>query len=503
MPEHSRAVKAYRDTLGDAIVGEFAGPESLHPRYIEMRDARHACLTLQEGTKALRRDAAVSGHRGGGTWTDRKMPPAPDTRQFIWPSSDGEEKKRPGEYLSRYEDRVRRLRIDNVFKSSVTAISSKPFTTRPTVTGWAPFLVDLLEGKGTGIDGRGASLMAFYRPAFEAKLFAGIHFLRLEVFSATARVPALVHLFADDLLFWSWERVSGVPTLRSANIHLRDGERLTYNTVGESMLWAKWVWAKDADDWSINDFGVLPAGIEPIFPLYTDWRRPFESPPPFADAAEAMMEAVRATSEADALRKRIANSPLFVVSGWKSGVETKSDGTKSVKALPFQAGGLVFTEEAKTDYLQIDAQALPALRETIDEDLARVREMIQSARRREIPGDQVTATEISFYAGHEMTFLQAAVASDAASLRKAVSMMARAAGAITGSDGEITIPLSFDAEEKRAVLSALKPWYDARVVTDEVAVELIAQAYPELPDDIVKRMRRPTQPAPDPAGSAE
>jgi len=496
MIAQSAALKAYLDGL--QIVGEAAGPESIHPRYLELRELRHASMTLMEGVPALRRDArgqpATGASAGLSAWGDTRSLPAVSGQRFLFPETVNETQVRAGEAMSPWARRVARLRISPVYRTAVEAIAATPFSGRPTIAGWSPALADLLDGKGAGVDGRGSSVMAFYREVFRLKHFAGIHWARLEAFRGDGRtVPALVHLAADELLFWHWERVAGVPTLRSANVHLREGERLTYNTANDGaavkVVWAKWSKASGAEYWKILDRDEVPIGVVPLVPFYSAWGTPFESQPPYADAAELQMEVARAQSEADDLRRRIAKGTTFVVTGWKDGIQRNRDGTESVKPLPVQAVGLVFTGEANVQNVQIDAAPLEALRETIAQDEDLIRESCGSTSRRVLPGEAVTATEIGLRSTESRSFMSASVLSDAASLTVCAEMMEKALGSIATGAGQITIPLSFDADEKRAVLAALDPWHARGVVPGEVVAELIAQAYPEIGAEAVEKLR--------------
>ena len=108
---------------------------------------------------------------------------------------------------------MRRLRINNVFKYSLSAAAAMPYRNQVVAEGWPSKIQD---GLGN-VDGQGNDLTAFLRIASGRKFFAGIHFA-VATLSKDGKRWFWVHVDASEWTNWSWLYEGGRVRLLEARI---------------------------------------------------------------------------------------------------------------------------------------------------------------------------------------------------------------------------------------------------------------------------------------------
>lgn len=489
----------------EKILGRQMVPDKVHPSYAAYAEERALSLALQIGTSAMKRDALTA------------FTPLPNLsttgaggQRWFWPESPEEVIPETIGGKSLYDRRVQRMRTENVFAECVRSTAAAPFGSELEVSNWHAVLLDRFQGKNGGIDGRGGTITDFYRTAFERKLFAGVHFVRV----ATAEgLPIWYHLDADDLLDWDWTFDRGTFRLLGAVVQVEGGRRLVFNTYRQgsafSIMWEEHEAEGSGSKFKLVNSGKSSGDTVPIVPWYTDWGAVMYSPPPFADAARSQAEVIRARSLADNLRRKISCSDAMVITGWAPmKVETKEGGISSnpeAEGVPRVGSMLCLPNpEARAQWQSIDSGSLDALERSLESDLASIRRQCMDPLRQTWRGD-VKATEINFHGHRARSYLEALVKSDLATLRTAAGVSCKLLGLPVPESGLIDMNPDLDPGAKdakrAAALDRIFEWRKAGAVSEEffltAARHLSTDIPPEVWDLAMPALEVEAEPEPD------
>ena len=440
------------------------------PEWEEDETERALPLALKEGIRALKRDAGIFEHGQIVTsHTDVTAASsgtrAPGLRRWLWPNPGEEDLVEQAGTLgeTRFQKRMRRLRMNNVFKMSLAGAASMPWRNPVQATGWGP-----TEDIFGDVTGQGQTLTDFGRTASIAKFFAGIHFGLVELdedVSAAVR-PYWVHVPASAWRHWTWTVEGGRVRLLEAKIEMAPADfdvpedpnsfdpaeeapraiqvyRAGNPRADAGSLERKYrvmryeradggEWAEAWEDWRTPGRGVL--SDIPAVPFYSSWEEPFRSPPMFVDPAFSELELVRKRSELDDLERK-AKEPFLLVTG---AAPTKTDSGSTDMGDVFY----LHSPDADGKMIQLDASNIQLLSEEIDKGEAAVRLACLDPMMGQ-PTGRTTATEIGFREMRVSSWLEASARSDIGSLNQMAIYTALLVGAETAArEGTLTLPTS-------------------------------------------------------------
>lgn len=483
-------------------IGRRMTPKSTHPDYAAGVERRALSLALAEGSTAIRADAGALGFAALQTATDSSQPLT--GRRWFWPDSPEELDVDPTLGASLYERRVRGLRVDNVYAESIRSTAAMPFSAEVMFAGWPAVAERRLRGEEGGVDGRGSGITDFYRVAFETKLFAGLHYLRI---GKSGDWPIWYQLDADSLRDWEWTYLDGRFRLLGAVVDT-GSSRLTYNTLADmSVAWEEYIHeGKDGNRWVLKDSGRSAASQVPIIPFYCEWKTPFWSPPRFEDAADTQAEAIRARSRADNTRRKASCSDTMVIAGWKWRQKRPGDASgepHGAPRIPRAGSALVFEDDVRTAWQAIDASNLEYIRDDIKADLESVRRQCLDPLRQTVEGD-VKATEINFHGRRSQSYIEALVRSDMATLRTALGMTVEMLGLPVPAAAQCSMSPEFHADQRQGTVDRVAGWAEKGLVSKEFFLETARRLTPDIPEELWEEEVRRRSPAvaPDPERAA-
>jgi hypothetical protein len=423
-------------------------------------------------------------------------------RRWIWPASSEElEKDKALDGDSLYDQRVRSLRLDNAYAECIRSGAAMPFTVELQLGVWPGVLDKKLNGLNGGVDGRGSRARDFYRVAFEEKLFAGIHFLRIDM---SGKQPIWLHLRADDLLDWEYTYIDGEFVLLGANLVTGHGRRMTFNTIltgnTRTVVWRKYLWDGKGKCWSPCDGqanGKWPTNSVPIIPWYTDWREPFRSPPPFNDAASIQAQVIRTRSAMDRFRVKSLQSSNLSITGWKDA----SDSEGNPQPLPKRGSAIVIEDhEARVGWNSIDGGNLSVVAKDVEADMALIRAHCMDPLNQRDHKGEVKALEINLHAERTNGYLEALVKSDMATLTTAARMTAELYILSVNDDTRITMSPELFKGDNRHVVQEVAGWAGAKtpLVSREFFLDVARAITDEIPDELweseLARLRSSVEP---------
>lgn len=410
-------------------------------------------MALLEGIRALKEDAAIDAlasgrwHSVGGS----------QSRRWLWPNPGEMDLVEEAGALpeSIFAKRIRRLRVNNVYRTSLGSAAAMPFRSPVVATGWPEGVVGVLSD----VDGAGNDVTSFGRMAATAKMFAGIHFGLVEV-SETADAIHWSHVPAEALRLWRWEHEDGRIRLLQANVETIASAQSSLDlpedpndyepAAARRSIFVYRAGIDSGENYAVMRYDQTSSGKYepfwqepkrpgrggtrdiPLVPFYSSWGQPYRSPPRFEDAAHVQMEMIRQQSELDDMMRR-AKQPLNVFSGVIP--ESKDKGC-------VDDGRAVFLHDpdARASLVQLDAGAIEVLASEVERGETQVRMACLDPMVLQ-PTGSATATEIGVREIRASTWLEASAKSDQASLTQLAAYTAQLLG-LESSSSEGSVQLS-------------------------------------------------------------
>lgn len=473
----------------------------IHPSYIADRDARALSLAFKEGTPAFRRDGGEQPHLHGGS-----LHPASGwgRKRWVRPAEGEFETKTSVGYklgMAIFDERVARYRTTNDYGDSLRTSATQPFDYVPTFEGWDPVTEARLNGEGLGLDGMGSSMKDMHAQAFVDKLFAGIHFIRIDV---TGGVPIWVQTSADSLLNWRTKLTADGLVLSHANIESVDDSGALLRTVldlgpgDRDVLWTTYRAVKTAESIVLDAYGAVAQHVWevvkkpgrmvglwsiPLEPFSMFWSIPYRSPVPFADAAEIQLSADEAESLLGSYRRRVSNSPAFVVSdgdpssssgGSGYGANRTRDENDQPRPLKTSGGALLLgSDSARASWESLDTMHIPHEAAKLREDYDMVRRKCQDPLLSTYRGGPTTATEVDVHDARSMSWLRLALLADRRSLRRLAGYTAFMSG--SSPDGEILIRVPTSAKQRSDLVLRVEEQVKMKAVSKRILWQVCAE----------------------------
>lgn len=218
----------------------------------------------------------------------------------------------------KYNARLNRSFLYNVFGNTVTSMSGKPFERYPNVqpldTFYESFIADV-DKQGVGIDAFGQDLL-------QQVLAKGLTFILVDLppvpNSADGRAlsrqdeidlgirPYWAHIHADNLIAWDVEVINGVKEL--SRIRIREEVCEKAGEFGEKWItqvrvigrdyWQTWrLKDEKSKEWVLHEEGVRTAGKVTLVPVQADKASFMASAPPLKALAEKNIEHWQSSSD--------------------------------------------------------------------------------------------------------------------------------------------------------------------------------------------------------------
>jgi len=286
-----------------------------------------------------------------------------------------------------YKNRLQRATLTNVFKKTISNLSSKPFT-KPAML--SEDMNDVMrEWISDDIDREGNDVNTFSRMVLEDALIAGKSHILAEFprisdddgvltladVAARGLRPYLSHVKARAVIGWKSVMVDGVDVLTQVRIHetakLDSGmfSEVTVNRVRvlEPGFFSLWQQDPKNKDWGVIDSGPTALDFIPLTTFYTNKEDFLVSSPPLRDLSDLNQSHWESVSDQNHVL-HIARVPIMFGKGLSSGADPEgAEGTKEVTVSP---NSLVHTDNPDGDlrYVEHSGSAIAAGR-THQQDL--------------------------------------------------------------------------------------------------------------------------------------
>ncbi len=285
-----------------------------------------------------------------------------------------------------YKNRLLRATLTNVFKKTVSNLSSKPFT-KPVVLS-EDMNQQVEEWVSEDIDREGNNLDTFARMVFEDALIAGKSHILAEFpritdedgvltladVQARGLRPYLTHIKAQALIGWKSVINDGVETLTQIRIQETakiDSGRFSETSVSrvrvlEPGFFELWQQNPKTKDWVIVDSGPTALDFIPLVTFYTNKEDFLVGSPPLRDLADLNQSHWESVSDQNHVL-HIARVPIMFGKGLSSGADPEGGGSEEITVSP---NSLVHTDNPEGDlrYVEHSGAAIAAGR-THQQDL--------------------------------------------------------------------------------------------------------------------------------------
>jgi len=215
----------------------------------------------------------------------------------------------------KYKARIQRSFLYNVFKSTVNAMSGKPFEKPASVEP----LEEFYEAFNQDVDKQGVNLESFAKDVLKQMLAKGMTFIFIDApvidsSQATSRQdeidrgirPYWTHIHAENLIGWDIDVINGVQTL--VRIRVRESVMEPFEDFGEKevdQIRVTYpdrfeVWRKTSDqskEWSIYDEGLRASGVITLVAAQADRSQFMASELPLKPLAEKNIEHWQSSSD--------------------------------------------------------------------------------------------------------------------------------------------------------------------------------------------------------------
>ncbi len=453
----------------------------IHSTYVSDATERELPVAYLKGSRYFKIDA-----------TKKKKWVFPEVNECVDPNDIGSQRG-----AAQFAARVKRWNTKNVFSTALLTSAAAPFTHKLNSDGWDDSVESLIQGKGPGLDGQGATLAEMHRQVFEAKLWPGISFLRIVISSAGQ--PIWVHANADSVLAWTFEYTekSGV-IITSATVEdiLSSGKlkRTLFELVSPDpesdgsggVFWKSYISKETVGieyliyapnevgdlQFTWEDFvptngnstgeGMFPGllGV-PIAPFCTNWANIMRSPPPFLNAAELQLEVDTARSHLKSYRYRKSASTVFVASN------LGEDENQKVNAPAASGHYLGFAEDGKGSWEFIDSEHVPQELDLVTKDEDSIRIMCMDPLRSQYVGD-LKALETEIRDVRTLSWLELCMMSDKASLIKLLNYTSQILNKASSEDATITVTKVQKRGDKKDLVDRFHKFTESATVPGEV-----------------------------------
>lgn len=457
------------------------------PEMAADNERRALASALFEGVEAMRADAKNGSQR-----------------HWMWPSAGDMKMVEVGgtKTSSVYDLKVKGLRLRNVWRDSVVALASIPFSEAPTAEGWPEVIQGTSDDLRTGmagvggivssLDDQGNNLATVWAQSFLMKWAVGIHFQLIDMppmvdgMPQPNALPYWISVKANQVLAPETDVTSGKHRLVSLRVKLpvaaeaeigNDPEDWTEVGVtprvrlyavseriglppGGPVQFRDSVMNADREwEWGTPWTPLVSRGTEelteiPLIPFYSQRTLgPYRDLPPFEDTASEQANHMRKMAEFDARYIRDARNALYIAGA----------NPDDVKA---GANFITGPAESTPTVLETTGKAAEALTKTLDS----IEQAIRRGNLRPLMSESTvarTATEILADNISASSRLEMSILLDKASIEQGLRYTSILAG-VDGSSGRVNMRHDF-AFNSRQVLELFQGWVQGGgVVPDKV-----------------------------------
>ncbi len=349
-------------------------------------DARRALPSaLFDGIDAIKKDAAKGG-----------------PQRWLWPSEGDTEKIEVGggKTKSRYDLKLKALRIRNTWRESLVSLAAMPFDERAALDGWPTIVqgTETVPGVVARLDDQGSDLDTIWAQSFLLKWARGIHFQLVDMpapgpdgkplvnatpywvsIDASQVKEAECELYEDRHRLVSlrldmprvesegskddpndWTALKVIPRVRlyrrAEGFGQPAGGPVMYRDSELDENSGKWVW-RDEPRQVISRFGATVLADIPLIPFYsTRSLEPYRDLPPFEDTASEQAAHIRKMCDYDARVSNDARNSLYVAGADLSSIKAGANfitGPKDSRPYLLETTGAA-AESLRADMVDIE-----------------------------------------------------------------------------------------------------------------------------------------------------